>query len=193
MITEDETTAMRIITGKARGLQLTAPKTYDVRPTADRVKESVFNIIGTKIIGARVVDLFAGTGNLGLESWSRGAAAVTFIDASRESLRLVRSNVAKCRAEADCRLLKGSAPQVAEQLAQAGECFDLAFCDPPYNKGWIQQIIALLGRRSFLCTGGYLIVERSAHDELPELPASCELVRSSHYGETIVDFILLKK
>ena len=65
---------MRIITGKARGLQLTVPKTYDVRPTADRVKESVFNIIGSKIIGARVLDLFAGTANLGLESWSRGAS-----------------------------------------------------------------------------------------------------------------------
>ena len=71
---------MRIITGKARGLKLTVPKNMDVRPTADRVKESLFNIIGTKIIGARVLDMFAGTGNLGLESWSRGAAAVTFVD-----------------------------------------------------------------------------------------------------------------
>ena len=84
---------MRIITGKARGLKLTVPKNMDVRPTADRVKESLFNIIGTKIIGARVLDMFAGTGNLGLESWSRGAAAVTFVDESRESLRLVQSNI----------------------------------------------------------------------------------------------------
>lgn len=180
---------MRIITGKARGLQLTVPKTYDVRPTADRVKESVFNIIGSKIIGAEVLDLFAGTGNLGLESWSRGAAAVTFIDASKESLRLVRSNIAKCRAEADCRVLQGSAPAVAERLAAAGELFDFAFCDPPYNKGWIEQIIALLGKKSFLRPGGYLVVERSAHNALPELPEGCELVRSSRYGETIVDFI----
>lgn len=180
---------MRIITGKARGLQLTVPKTYDVRPTADRVKESVFNIIGSKIIGARVLDLFAGTGNLGLESWSRGASKITFIDESKESLRLVRSNIAKCRAEADCNVLKGSAPAVAERLAASGELFDFAFCDPPYNKGWVQQIIALLGRRAFLKTGGYLVVERSAHDTLPELPAACELVRSNRYGETIVDFI----
>ena len=83
---------MRIITGKARGLQLTVPKTYDVRPTADRVKESVFNIIGSKIIGATVLDLFAGTGNLGLESWSRGAAAVTFIDASKEFEKVKTQN-----------------------------------------------------------------------------------------------------
>ena len=99
---------MRIITGKARGLKLTVPKNMDVRPTADRVKESLFNIIGTKIIGARVLDMFAGTGNLGLESWSRGAAAVTFVDESRESLRLVQSNIVKCRAEADVQVLKGS-------------------------------------------------------------------------------------
>ena len=109
---------MRIITGKARGLQLTVPKNYDVRPTADRVKESVFNIIGSKIINATVLDLFAGTGNLGLESWSRGAKSITFIDESKESLRLVKSNIAKCRAENDCTVLKGSAPQVAERLAQ---------------------------------------------------------------------------
>lgn len=180
---------MRIITGRARGLQLTVPKTYDVRPTADRVKESVFNIIGSKIIGARVLDLFAGTGNLGLESWSRGAGAITFIDASKESLRLVRSNIAKCRALDDCTVLQGSAPQVAQRLALTGELFDFAFCDPPYNKGWVQQIIELLGRQSFLRDGGYLVVERSAHDELPPLPVGCELVRSSRYGETMVDFI----
>ena len=180
---------MRIITGKARGLQLTVPKTYDVRPTADRVKESVFNIIGSKIIGAKVLDLFAGTGNLGLESWSRNASAITFIDESKESLRLVRSNIAKCRAEQDCTVLKGSAPSVAERLALGGELFDIAFCDPPYNKGWVQQIIALLGRRSFLNDGGYLVVERSAHDEFGELPTGCELVRTQRYGETIVDFI----
>ncbi len=99
------------------------------------------------------------------------------------------SNITKCRAEADCSVFKGSAPAVAERLAHGGELFDFAFCDPPYNKGWVQQIIALLGRRSFLKAGGYLVVERSAHDELGELPVSCELVRSQRYGETIVDFI----
>ena len=111
---------MRIITGKARGLKLTVPKNMDVRPTADRVKESLFNIIGTKIIGARVLDMFAGTGNLGLESWSRGAAAVTFVDESRESLRLVQSNIVKCRAEADVQVLKGSVVNIIEHLHHQG-------------------------------------------------------------------------
>ena len=110
--------------------------------------------------------------------------------ATLDKKRLTHSlYIAKCRAESDCRVLQGSAPAVAERLAAAGELVDCAFCDPPYNKGWIEQIIALLGKKSFLRPGGYLVVERSAHNALPELPAGCELVRSSRYGETIVDFI----
>lgn len=180
---------MRIITGKVRGLQLTVPKNMDVRPTADRVKESLFNIIGSKIIGAKVLDLFAGTGNLGLESWSRGASAITFIDESRESLRLVNSNINKCRAQAECTVQKGNAVVVAARLGAVGERFDLAFCDPPYNKGWIEQIIALFPEHCFLKDGGYLIVERSAHNELPSLPECFENVREQKYGETFIDFL----
>lgn len=181
---------MRIITGKARGLQLTVPKTYDVRPTADRVKESVFSIIGSKIIQAKVVDLFAGTGNLGLESWSRGAESITFIDASRESLRLVESNINKCRASEACRMFKGDASEVIQRLYKQGERYDFAFCDPPYNKGWIEKIVKVLEVCPFLISGGYLVVERSVLNALPALPAGYELVRSSKYGETYVDFIL---
>ena len=124
---------MRIITGKARGLRLLEPKNYDVRPTADRVKESLFNILGTGLREARVLDLFAGTGNLGLESWSRGAAAITFVDQSLTSLKLVRGNIAKCKAEADCTVVKGEALQVLGRLARGGAQFEYFFCDPPYN------------------------------------------------------------
>lgn len=180
---------MRIITGKARGLQLTVPKNMDVRPTADRVKESLFNIIGSKIIGAEVLDLFAGTGNLGLESWSRGATAITFIDESKESLRLVNSNITKCRAQEACTVLKGNAVAIAARLAAADKRFDLAFCDPPYNKGWVEQIIGLFPEHSFLREGGYLIVERSAHNSLPVLPDCLENVREQKYGETFIDFL----
>lgn len=180
---------MRIITGKARGLQLTVPKNMDVRPTADRVKESLFNIIGSKIVGAEILDLFAGTGNLGLESWSRGATAITFIDESKESLRLVNSNIAKCRAQEACTVFKGNAVSVAARLAADGRCFDIAFCDPPYNKGWVEQIIGLFPKHSFLREGGYLIVERSAHNALPVLPDCLENVREQKYGETFIDFL----
>ena len=180
---------MRIITGRARGLQLNTPKNFDVRPTADRVKESVFNIIGSKIIGTKVLDLFAGTGNLGLESWSRGAEAITFIDESNESLRLVQNNIAKCRADKDCTVIKGNAVNVIDRLHKQGQLFDFAFCDPPYNKGWIEKIINALVTSPVLNQGGYLVVERAVHEAIDNLPTAFELVRSEKYGETIVDFI----
>ena len=184
---------MRIITGKARGLKLTVPKNMDVRPTADRVKESLFNIIGTKIIGARVLDMFAGTGNLGLESWSRGAAAVTFVDESRESLRLVQSNIIKCRAEADVQVLKGSAVNIIENLHHQGLKFDFVFCDPPYNKGWVQKVLQKTAHFQVLKDGGYLIIEHSRHDEIGVLAGCFELVRQETYGETLLSFIRFAK
>ena len=170
---------MRIITGKARGLKLTVPKNMDVRPTADRVKESLFNIIGTKIIGARVLDMFA--------------AAVTFVDESRESLRLVQSNIVKCRAEADVQVLKGSAVNIIEHLHHQGLKFDFAFCDPPYNKGWVQKVLQKMEHFQVLEDGGYLIIEHSKHDEIGVLAACFELVRQEPYGETLLSFIRFAK
>lgn len=184
---------MRIITGKARGLKLTAPKNWDVRPTADRVKESLFNIIGSKIIGAQVLDLFAGTGNLGLESWSRGAQRVVFTDMSRESLRLVASNIAKCRAQADTETICGDACQLIDRLYKKGLRFDFVFADPPYNKGLVQKVIAALAQSPLLADGGYVIAEHSAHDGLGELPPQFELVRCETYGETKISFIRFAK
>ena len=152
---------------------MTVPKNMDVRPTADRVKESLFNIIGTKIIGARVLDMFAGTGNLGLESWSRGADAVTFVDESRESLRL--------------------AVNIIEHLHHQGLKFDFAFCDPPYNKGWVQKVLQKMEHFQVLEDGGYLIIEHSKHDEIGVLAACFELVRQEPYGETLLSFIRFAK
>ena len=149
---------MRIITGKARGLKLTTPKNWDVRPTADRVKESLFNIIGSKIVGARVLDLFAGTGNLGLECWSRGAEHIVFMDMSRESLRLVQSNIAKCRAENETETLLGDAVQLIDRLYKKGARFDFVFADPPYNKGLVQKVITALAQSPLLNDGPLMTI-----------------------------------
>ena len=131
---------MRIITGRARGLQLNTPKNFDVRPTADRVKESVFNIIGSKIIGTKVLDLFAGTGNLGLESWSRGAEAITFIDESKESLRLVQNNIAKCRADKDCTVIKGNAVNVSTACTNKANALTSPFVTPRTTKAGLKKL-----------------------------------------------------
>lgn len=181
---------MRIITGKARGLHLHVPKNYDVRPTADRVKESLFNIIGTRVFGARALDLFAGSGNLGLEAWSRGAAEVWFVDNSRTSLQLVESNIKKCRAEADCKVLKCDAEASLGLLSRQGQMFDLIFVDPPYNHGWVQKVLCRLTAAPVLSETGWLIAEHSVHDEIePALPEGYEVFRRQKYGETHLTFI----
>ena len=185
---------MRIITGKARGLRLNVPKNYDVRPTADRVKESLFNIIGGKVTGAAVLDLFAGSGNLGLESWSRGARAVQFVDHSRASLKLTDSNIQKCRAEEECKVLKYDAEAAVELLYRQGQRFDLMFVDPPYNKGWVQKILAKLAKSPLLAEDGWLIAEHSMHDVIADaVPERYEVFRSQQYGETVLTFIRVKR
>ena len=184
---------MRIITGKARGLHLNVPKNYDVRPTADRVKESLFNIIGSKIVDAAVLDLFAGSGNLGLESWSRGARLVRFVDNSRVSLRLTESNIQKCRAEAECKVLKHDAEAAVDLLYKQGQRFDLVFVDPPYNKGWVQKILVKLEKTPILAESGWLVAEHSMHDDIAiAVSDGYEIFRRQQYGETVLTFIRRK-
>ncbi len=181
---------MRIITGKARGLHLNVPKNYDVRPTADRVKESLFNIIGSKIVDAAVLDLFAGSGNLGLESWSRGARLVQFVDNNRVSLRLTESNIQKCRAEAECKVLKHDAEAAVDLLYKQGQRFDLVFVDPPYNKGWVQKILVKLEKNPILAESGWLVAEHSMHDDIAiAVSDGYEIFRRQQYGETVLTFI----
>lgn len=180
---------MRIITGRARGTNLFTPKNYDVRPTADRVKESVFSIIGARIVEARVLDAFAGTGNLGLECWSRGAGSVVFIDKSRESLKLVQRNIEKCHAQDDCRILQGDAATVVGRLARQGEGFDFVFLDPPYGQGLVSAMLKTLGGADVLKPGGLIVAERSAEEEGPELSDKFVVEREEKYGSTIIDFI----
>ena len=165
---------MRIITGRARGLKLTTPKNWDVRPTADRVKESLFNIIGSKIIGAQVLDLFAGTGNLGLESWSRGAEKIVFTDTSKESLRLVESNIAKCRAQDDTETICGDACQLIGRLHKKGMSFDFVFADPPYELTGLETLPDLVLGSGLLKPEGLFVLEHGKKNDFSTHPCYAE-------------------
>lgn len=179
---------MRIITGTAKGLQLKTPKGMDIRPTGDRVKESLFSIIAARVSGASVADIFAGTGNLGLEALSRGAAAAVFVDASPAALALARDNAVRARLEGRAEFLRMDAAQAISHFARGGRRFDLVFCDPPYNKGLVAAILGRLDAADVLAPDGLIVIEHSRHEPLPAL-AALTAGRTERYGETLVTFL----
>ena len=154
---------MRVISGSARGRKLKSPENYDIRPTTDKVKESVFNIIQFDIEGRRVLDLFAGTGQLGIECLSRGAAEAVFVDGSRESVKIVKENLKSCGM---------SAPVFQEDalsfLRRAGK-FDLIFVDPPYDAGLYKSVLEIINLVDILSDGGIIVCEARREKVLPEM------------------------
>lgn len=180
---------MRIITGKARGLKLKTPKGMDVRPTADRVKESLFNILGNRVIDAEVLDLFAGTGNLGLEALSRGAKKTVFVDHSSTSLKLTRENALLARLAEQAEFYKFDALSALNRFAQVGRKFSIIFCDPPYNKGLVAKVLTGIAANGLIASGGVVIVEHSKHESIPEGIDSIKVIRMEKYGETILSFL----
>lgn len=174
---------MRIITGSARGCRLKTPKGQETtRPTADRVKESVFNILGSMVQDRSVLDLFAGTGNLGLEALSRGAARGVFVD--RTTAELIREN-ARCTHLMDrAQVLAGDVFQVMRRLEARGEQFSLIFCDPPYHQGLWQKALSAIDAGNLLTEDGILVVEHGADEDI--LPVLTHLERREHrrYGHT---------
>jgi 16S rRNA (guanine966-N2)-methyltransferase len=138
---------MRIISGEFGGRRLVAPKGDIARPTQDRVREAWFSILGDAVEGARVLDLFAGSGALGLESLSRGAASVEFVEKARQSLEALERNVASLGVEGRARIRKGDALKFAETLQ--AEAYDIVFADPPYDLGAGPKLVALFRARPF--------------------------------------------
>lgn len=183
---------MRIITGKARGLKLVTPKNYLVRPTADRVKEALFNIIQSRIPGSTVLDAFAGTGNLGLEAWSRGAEKVFYFDKSRESLKLVKANVEKARAAEDVTMIHTDAVNGLAMMAQQKRQFDVIFSDPPYDKGLNRKLVEALEKWPVLKEGGLLVLEHSLMENPREYVPERLEIRSEKYGDTKISLIVWK-
>ena len=163
---------MRIITGLAKGCNLKTPKGMSTRPTSDRVKESLFSILGSDACG-RVLDIFAGTGGLGLEALSRGADSCTFID--KATTEIIADNAKHTRLADKCQILKGD---VFAQL------FDLVFCDPPYHQGLAHRALEQLENSQLLAPDAIVVMEYGGDE--PELPATTRLqmVKNQQYGKT---------
>ncbi len=171
---------MRVITGTARGRKLGQLQGTDTRPTTDQVKESIFNIIQFDIEGRRVLDLFAGTGQLGIEALSRGAASCTFVDQRREAAALVRSNLKLCRLEDRARVVQGEALSF---LASDRQRYHLIFLDPPYQTELLENALKRIAEIDILKENGIIICESPADKVLPELPPPYRKGREYRYGK----------
>jgi 16S rRNA (guanine966-N2)-methyltransferase len=177
---------LRIIGGELRGRRLRVPEGTSVRPTADRVREALFNILGDTVFGARVLDPFAGSGALGFEALSRGAAEVTFIERDRAVLAVLRENAEALGVESRIRVLSGAAERVLAGTA-AGGPWDLVLADPPYElspEPWVEALRDSGG----LAEGGRLLIERDARAPGVDRIRDLSLYRSATYGGTRLDF-----
>ena len=174
---------MRIITGKARGLKLKTPTGLSTRPTADRIKESLFNILNGLINFAEVnavLDIFAGTGALGLESISRGAKSATFVDAV--TTEILRENIRRTKFT-DCTILRGDFEKILRRLGEQNFSFDLIFSDPPYATDFAQKTLTLVAELNLLNVSGLIVVEHGAAQTL-DIPQNFSLIRKTTCGHT---------
>ena len=171
---------MRVISGSARGKRLKELKGMDTRPTTDKVKESLFNIIQFEIEGRRILDLFGGTGQLGIESLSRGAAHCTFVDMRRDAAALIRENLKETGLYDKARVIQGDSLSF---LSSCREKFDVVFLDPPYHTDLIDKALELVSKIDILSEHGIIICETMAQRQLPELPAPYQWGKDYRYGQ----------
>lgn len=179
---------VRVIAGKARGVPLKAPKGTRTRPTSDRVKESLFGVIGERLVDADVLDLFAGTGALGIEALSRGARRALFLEGDRRVAATLRENLQKCRLEEAAWVMVSRVPP-RSRLPQGWSSFDLVLMDPPYEEGLAEPTLQWLVRDGLVRAGGWVVVEHSAKEEIPSNLQNLSLIRTKVFGETILSFL----
>lgn len=177
---------MRIIGGRFKGTNLISPKGDSVRPTLDSVREAFFNIIGPNIEGARFLDLYGGSGAVGLEALSRGANHVTIVEL--EYIDLIQKNSAKCRitTSEEFHVIRGDAMAALAELASRAERFDIVYADPPWNEGAPKSLLS--SSEKILADGGQLILEAFHKAEPPTEPAKLKLAKTRRYGDTSLHF-----
>ncbi len=182
---------MRITGGTAKGHTLKGPgkKHRALRPTTDRVREAVFSILADHVIGANVLDLFAGTGSYGLEALSRGAGSVVFVDRDRKALEILAHNLRHCFPDASARafqldLSRSSSLSCLHSHLLAQSSFDLIFLDPPYEKNLAENLLEMVEDSELISDGTTILVEEKKNQLLPERVNRLKLFDSRRYGET---------
>ena len=174
---------MRVITGTARGVQLKTPDGMTTRPTADRVKEALFSIIQFEVPGARVLDLFGGTGQLGIEALSRGAKSAVFVDAGEPACKLIRENLKRTRLEQQGGVVRSD---YLQYLKRCREKFDIIFLDPPYAEVFLENALKCITEIDILQSGGIIVAERPLGKDLPWDFEGFTRSKDYKYGKTLL-------
>ena len=174
---------MRVISGKARGVNLKTPDGMQTRPTADRVKEALFSIINFDVPNTSVLDLFGGTGQLGIEALSRGAKNAVFVDESDKACALIRENLRRTKMEAQARVVRSD---YLSFLRTTQESFDIIFLDPPYAEVFLENALKCITEIDILHSGGIIVCERPVGKDIPWEYAGYQRSKDYKYGNTII-------
>lgn len=178
---------MRVISGSARGLRLDSPNGQDTRPTLDNVKEAIFSMLFDRVRDSDVLDLFAGSGALGIEALSRGACSCVFADKSIKSVAIVKNNIAKARMKERSKVLKADFKAVLASCAEKGLKFDIIFLDPPYDAGFMYEALTLIREGALLGANGVIVAEFDS--KAPLDIQNYKLVKDKRYGRVCINIL----
>jgi 16S rRNA (guanine966-N2)-methyltransferase len=176
---------MRVIAGIHKGRQLKAVPGKNTRPTTDKVKEAVFQIMGPFFQGGQALDLFAGSGSLGIEALSRGMDFCVFVDKHPKAIQTIRENTSMLKLEAQIEIFRAEAYRAISAAAKRGLKFDLIFLDPPYSKFSYPELLDTIKKENILNKDGIIYCEHDTNDILPEKVTGLTMVKQAHYGGTI--------
>lgn len=177
---------LRVIAGKYRGRKLISPDGQEIRPTTDRVKENVFNLISLKLPGSNFLDLFAGSGGIGIEAISRGSEKTVFVDKSQISIACLKENLEKLKVNEGHIIYCEDSFNIISKLEVQNEKFDIIYLDPPYKTGIYQEAIKKIAEADILSEDGIVVSEHSVEDVFSELPESFILLKEKKYGSIVV-------
>jgi len=184
---------MRVVSGKCKGMPLKAVPGNSTRPTTDKVKEAIFNMIGPYFEGGIGLDLFAGSGGLGIEALSRGLDKVIFVDRDKSAIQTIRENIHKCGLEQYAEIFRNEAERALKAVSKRGLQLDYIFLDPPYKKQQLEKIIEFIGENKLLHPNGMIICEHSSEVELLDQMTDFVKNKKEHYGSTTVSIYVYRK
>jgi len=177
---------MRVIAGSAKSLHLYSVKGFHVRPTADRIKESLFSSVGRRVVDSRFLDLYSGTGAIGIEALSRGAEFAVFVDNSKECVKIIEKNLDHTKLRDRGRIINGNAISAINDLS-GGEIFDIIFLDPPYNKNLIFETLESITENGLISENGLVIAEYGPFEDIV-CPKGLEIINEKDYKTTRMVF-----